>query len=772
MNNTITRIQLIGTISGYLDVDQRVPAPINYAISDIREPTSRTGSFSKNIVLPGTKNNNELLSYLFDVNVAEGTFNIKKLYKCYILQDNVPVTDNELNLQLLAVNKIQDNFTEDDEISYDVVVRDDVGQFFTSVSNKNLQDLSFTELNHNINAANIISSWSHSYNPLSPNTNYKYILPYKDDRNWLFYEPIPGIYARYYFDKIHSDSGFSYQFFNNQEPDFFNDLIIPSNRLNEEQTEIARIENDIQLALVGVLPSANTVTTVGNATFDPGSGEFRIGENYNPVRLLAQLRFNLKIKDQLNQFLVPFTWSPALTTSNNYVVDVSFEYDWQINNPTPFNITVQQGGTVLPITTTNTVEVRNVPLAIPGPPGSVNSFSSAQTSIVQDAVAGTYPPGLSIAQGSITSVFQDTFTVNTTNIGSDLHFTFNAAFNKFLRSTNPFDVVLRIRNLRLNISLDSQTLILNQNIDMNLTIPDISQSEFLKSLYTMYNLYCVPDRNNPNRLIYYTRDEFYRNGNNLDWTLKLDRSSEQKVEFLPELRNRELQLSYKEDNDEANEFYRSYTGKTYGAYEKEFDIEWTKGIDRRELAFSPTPGGQNSFGFYLPYLTSDTNPRILIDGGLINGQTFAIISDRFPLNFLTSAQYPFFSHFNRPTNPSFDINFSFWPEFNPYYFYDVRLETRNNLFNLFWRNTINQIQIGKLLTAYFWLTPTDIQGLNLNDTIRIDNSYWNINRIIDYDAASKKLTKVELISTSELLPPPIIPPVEPEEPGEPEEPEE
>jgi hypothetical protein len=36
--------------------------------------------------------------------------------------------------------------------------------------------------------------------------------------------------------------------------------------------------------------------------------------------------------------------------------------------------------------------------------------------------------------------------------------------------------------------------------------------------------------------------------------------------------------------------------------------------------------------------------------------------------------------------------------------------------------------------------------LKLNDKIRIDNSWWNINKVIDYDANARKLTRVELIS--------------------------
>jgi len=45
-------------------------------------------------------------------------------------------------------------------------------------------------------------------------------------------------------------------------------------------------------------------------------------------------------------------------------------------------------------------------------------------------------------------------------------------------------------------------------------------------------------------------------------------------------------------------------------------------------------------------------------------------------------------------------------------------------------------------------------NLRLNAKIRIDNSYWNINKIIDFDANKQELTKVELISIDDevLLP--------------------
>ena len=137
----------------------------------------------------------------------------------------------------------------------------------------------------------------------------------------------------------------------------------------------------------------------------------------------------------------------------------------------------------------------------------------------------------------------------------------------------------------------------------------------------------------------------------------------------------------------------------------------------------------------------NVNIRILYDGGQGTCQPFDII------DFGTTGQfsvtdYPVLGHFNNPLYPTFDINFGT----NDYYFYQVGALTANNLYNLYWRRTVNQINVGKMLIAYFDLREPDIQSLKLNDKIYIDNSWWNINKIQDYNANNNNLTKVELIS--------------------------
>jgi acetyltransferase-like isoleucine patch superfamily enzyme len=140
-------------------------------------------------------------------------------------------------------------------------------------------------------------------------------------------------------------------------------------------------------------------------------------------------------------------------------------------------------------------------------------------------------------------------------------------------------------------------------------------------------------------------------------------------------------------------------------------------------------------------IAANTNIRILYDGGVKTCQPFNIYEQGTTgTTGLTS--YPQTGHFNNALTPTFDINFGVCD----YYFYQTMVLTNNNLYNLYWRRTVNQINVGKMLIASFHLNEADVQTLKLNDKIRIDNSWWNINKIIDYNANDEVLTKVELIS--------------------------
>jgi hypothetical protein len=245
--------------------------------------------------------------------------------------------------------------------------------------------------------------------------------------------------------------------------------------------------------------------------------------------------------------------------------------------------------------------------------------------------------------------------------------------------------------------------------------------------------------------------------------LKLAKNQEQVLQFLPELSAKKLLLTYKQDSDLPNTLYEDATREIYGQLEFTYDNEYIRNVDRKELIFSPTPMMPNLFGAIVPMIGGEpkTNIRILIHNGVKTCNPYNIV-DYIQITGYTGIQatpiyttfgelgvttYPSCTHFDDVNNPTFDLNFGVCD----YYFYSDLTLTNNNLYNLYWRRTVNQINKGKILTALFDLNENDIHNLRLNDKIRIDNSWWNINKVIDYNPTKNFLTKVELISIDDEL---------------------
>ena len=320
--------------------------------------------------------------------------------------------------------------------------------------------------------------------------------------------------------------------------------------------------------------------------------------------------------------------------------------------------------------------------------------------------------------------------------------------NQWRGTTSGFaqvNVILDLTSINLQILPSDNIQVTGGIQEVNDFIPlKIKQSDFVKSIFQMYNLYVEVDTDQPNKLTFRHRDEFYDSGAEKDWTYKLMKDKEQNLMFLPDVTNKKLKLTYKADTDSANVVYTQMTDEIYGQIEYTFDNEYVKDTDTKELIFSPTPVTQTPFGAIVPMISGQSpsmNIRICYDGGEQScNQWDLILAGTTGLYNLTT--YPAIGHFDNPLTPTFDINFGTCD----YYFYQVPTLTANNLYNLYWRRTVNQINVGKMLTAYFDLNEADIQTLKLNDKIRIDNSWWNINKVSDYNANDYAPTKVELIS--------------------------
>jgi hypothetical protein len=736
----MVKIQLA---TGYLEVKEGTSFPLNFQVGDIRDISQRKGNFSKTITLVGSKNNNDLLNHYYDVNIIAGTFNVNALTTCSVIQDGIPVME-DASLQLTAVKKVQITDGYEHHVEYEVLVKDNKADFFTAINNLELTDIDFSDLNHTYDAFNVVSRFNNSVVD-----GFKYFLPGSGDAFYSTQEFKPAIFAKTYFDRIFQDAGFQYSW-----PDLaidrFDRLIIPYNGDTDNFDY-----NDYTV-------KANAGPNTYTGTFFAGTAEFQNPQTiagwtetedpqniYNPTTGVystpfnissnnsQQYDYNITIQYELrlvntsgvtlysgtNGFASPVFFQPQLVLTQNGVVCYTTNL---YTNPAPLNASP------------------SVTYAVQSPTSVANGTTTilSQTAVCTMALTAQNLPQLS--QGRLAIKVPRILYGQTNQPALSPIWRTGSATGPACAS-GQIKIQAVITNIDISITPSNNIVAIGGTIDVNDYVPKkIKQNEFIKGIFNMYNLYAEVDKSQPNLLNLIHRDDYYDAGKEVDWTLKLAKDREQSLSFLPELTSKKVILTYAPDKDSPNETYTTATNQIYGQAEVVFDNEYVKDVTTKPVLFGPTPIIRTPFGAYVPMIAGQapkTNLRILYDGTTRSCSPYHIY-DYGTTGMTGVTSYPYVGHFDDPLNPTFDINFSTCA----FYYYQPSSLTDNNLYNRYWRRTMGQINNGKMLTAFFNLKESDIQPLELNDKIRIDNSWWNINKVIDYNANGNELTQVELIS--------------------------
>ena len=701
---TLTRINLLG-IDNYLEVSEDVVVPINFSIADIRDVQAKSGSFSKSIKVIGTKHNNEILNSLFDVNAVTLTYNLNQKQPCQIVQNDELILDNAI-LQLVNVEKISNGMNDDEQVVYTVTVKDTVGDLFTDIGNAMLTDLDFTDLNHSYTSANVVASWAHDVTD-----GYKYILPMSSDNIYQLPEMKPAIYLQTYFDRIFANAGYQYQF-DEAVTIGFDKLLIPYNgdkvKLSENYIEEVKIiaENTTSIDYV-----YNDQLIIDTEVQDPNSA-------YDPTTST-------------------YTSEYALNVPNAIQFKFTLDYEIILNNTDPSTISCSQDG------------VYNPSIIIEG-----NGNSTTIIDTISYVVGDNLPSGVNVIASGNKTIIGVTTNVN---IGDLITFSIDGFGSPPLWDFGyTIEPKIRINSITMEIYPSADSIGFSFPLVMNQHVPvQIKQSDFIKSVFTMFNIFCQPDETDPTKIVLKTRNAFYDSGVVKDWSRKLVKNKPHVIAFLPEVTSKTLTLTYGQDKDPINTGYLQNVAETYGQVKYVFDNEYIKNDDKKTLIFGASPFVDTSFGAVVMGINGaepKTMPRVVYDGGNYSCGTFYIYD--YGTTGQTCNTYPYTTHFDKPNNPDLDFNFGICD----YYFsQSYGSTTLNNLSTLYWRRTMSQINSGKLYIVYLDLTPHDIANLKLNDKIYLDRSYWNINKVIDYDANSNDTTKVELLSIDdELILPRIV----------------
>jgi len=726
-----------------LDLNQEIDIALQYSIAEITDVSKRNAAYSKTIILPGTKTNNYWFGNLFDVNADFTMFNPNKKTSARLLVNTETVIDGFL--QLRKIVKLNNVDSQGNLINYEVVIFNNSVDLMSVIGENPVNELDLSQFGHTFSAQNIKDSWNNEWQD-------GYVYPmfglHTKDNQYKVEYFYPAIFYKTLLDQMIRGAGFGWtgSLWSNEQ--FEKEII---SFVSDGRPKLSDNERLERLYYVGLSPSNLNLFL----------GEFPNFGGYNNLQIpITNLvgGWTFQFADEVSGgfFDNGNNWN---ATTYQWVVNNTGDYDCSYNLSYNFNVRNTHPSTTVAITEAD-VQVKFehfLQYSTNGGSTWTNwDVSTQYKSISQSTIApgssascyvyvGRQAPQITLSSGTIVRLRWKAAKVNLgwwAGTGGNSTPKLNAYLD--FKTTNGGNW---IKNDAKIVEFTQ-----NQYIDLGRYLPDkIKQKDLLTDLIRRYNLYIQTDADNPKLLIFDTRPDFYEKGIILDWTDKKDYSQRDEISLLSDLQSKLMIWSYKPDSDEYNKLYSEYTGDIYGQYKYYYDNDFVIGEEKIESPFSPTPLVKTPFNAIVAGINPEipkVAPRVLYWGGLRNCDSWSWAALD-PITGLTGAtesfsQYPYAGHFDNPVEPSIDINFGTCK----YYFYnDWEFITDNNMFNTYWSDYNRQIESGRLITSYFYLNEYDIRFIkdNFYTKIFVLDSYYYINKIVDYKPLQYGTTKVELI---------------------------
>lgn len=284
----------------------------------------------------------------------------------------------------------------------------------------------------------------------------------------------------------------------------------------------------------------------------------------------------------------------------------------------------------------------------------------------------------------------------------------------------------------------------------------IKQSDFLKSIINLFNLYITQDKDNELKLDFVPYPDFYST-DFVDWDNKKDLDKGFTIKSSNDFLPKTMTFKYKPDNDYYSKLYNNKYSQAYGNKVYTTQNEFSKDDKAFEVIFSLVPNVYINTNMALPamfdvnedgtYKIVKTNPKLVFYGGMKDCDNYEIYSGSTLLD-STNISYPYFGHLydyltDNPGTDLYDLCFEQPKEiYLPIAFYP-----NENLFEKYYSLFVasQDNKDAKLITLYFLLNTIDIMNLDFKNLVKVQNGLYYLNKIDGYNPLGDELTKVELL---------------------------
>jgi hypothetical protein len=293
-------------------------------------------------------------------------------------------------------------------------------------------------------------------------------------------------------------------------------------------------------------------------------------------------------------------------------------------------------------------------------------------------------------------------------------------------------------------------------IDWAANAPVMKCSDFISSIFKMFNLVVIPDNINPKLLTLKPIQEYLGEGSTKDWSNKLDISKDITLMSTADSQSQENLWTYKQSTDYINSLYNSQGDRVYGRLllldpENDFATKEQK----TELMFSPTPLALiKGTDFPIPKFINNTGQYVNAGAKILYKTETELnvnVVDEAVIDTVAATTLNIFSHYTTaiPTIDDEDLNFGQEIPLHP-----ITSTPWKTLYARYWNDYIADIYApdARILEGFFALEFADIYQFKYNDQIFIKDAYWRILEISDYVVGMQYSVKVKLIKVVSATP--------------------
>lgn len=718
-----------------VDLYENENISLNWSFNDIKDLAPR-GNYSRTFRIPFTPTNASIFGFIQENTFQFSGFNPKRKINASITVDTIPIIEGYVQFKAA--------YTSNGEVSdLEIVFFGNTVDFFKTIGDADFKNYIASELQIDypidvtFNTIDVVAAYDDIQfgltdrgnnwigNSYSTDGRSIYINPFDDvfaalDKVIKVHELTPFVRARYIFDKIFALSGFEFN-----EAD--------STTLTEQLDKmwIPFTSESAQMTMIG----GNGDTAV----FRVDSGIDNVGfdgTDFTPVTLADGTT--------IYSYTVPamtIVNDPGGNISGANLYTVPFNGNYIINAVIQVNQYAPAiGGATLSFLRTN-------------PNG--DKFVTPVTLANFWNIAGSGNESLAVSLGETTTseVLLEAGTTIELVLWGDVNITAIPANALRFKDVSTFGTAPFDQNSNIECSSASKTY--GNDIDWSINAPVMKCSEFISSIFKMFNLVVIADDVNPKLLTFMPIQEYLSQGNSKDWSNKLDISKDITLTSTSDYQALKNLWTYKQSNDYLNNIYNSQGERVYGRLELiDAENDFATNDYKVETFFFPTPCALiNNTSFAIPKFINDA-------GGYVNpgARILYKTSDQIKIDMwdndnteFTSRFFPLFNHYtsNQPTLADEDLNFG--QEVPLQYISSTPYKT---LYQRYWNDYISDIYApdARIIEAFFALEFADIYQFKFNDKIYIKDSYYRILEINDYVVGMQDSVKVKLIKMVSAVP--------------------